>query len=75
MLFAQQRRQQQGQQPQQEPQPIWNTPVLDAVLGPDRVRLFDAEEPFISNETWQRSRRVSGAIFAVNVARFLVTGF
>lgn len=66
--------QQTPQQQEQPPEPIWDTPILDAVLGEDRVRLFDAEHPVISNETWQRSRRVSGTIFGINVVRMLLTG-
>jgi len=50
------------------------TPLLDAVLGPDRPRLFNAEDPLIPNDVWQRSRKVSGALFAINIVRLLVTG-
>lgn len=50
-----------------------NTPILDTVLGSDRPRLF-RRPPLISDETWARSRKVSGTIFAVNILRLLVVG-
>lgn len=65
---------QQEQQPEQPQEPLWDTPVLDAILGSDRPRVFDRSNPIIPNQVWQNSRKVSGTILAVNLLRFALTG-